>query len=149
MTNLLIFLGLLILGYFAGKSAEKNHYNRIKEKEKNLLNLPVVTVKKVLKEDKILKSELVTGSVVISIDYFKRIVAILINLFGGEVTSYESLIDRGRREAIIRMKEQAKGANIIINMRIQTSTISKSANNKNSVGSVEVLAYGTALWVSK
>lgn len=146
ITNLLIFLGLIILGYLAGTASEKKHYKEIKEKEKFFLNLPAVTIKKVLKEDEILKSELVTGSVVISIDYFKRVLAILKNISGGEITSYESLIERGRREAIIRMKEQAKGADIIVNMRLETSSISKSKNKNNSVGSVEVLAYGTALW---
>ncbi len=146
MTNLLIFLGLIILGYFAGTAAEKQHYKRIKEKEKSFLNLPAITIKKILKEDEILKSELVSGSVVISIDYFKRFFAILKNIFGGEITSYESLVNRGRRDAIIWMKEKAKGANIIVNMRLETSSISKSANRTNSIGSVEVLAYGTALW---
>ena len=41
---------------------------------------------------------LVHGNVVVSVDYFKRFVAALRNLFGGSVTSYETLIDRARRE---------------------------------------------------
>ena len=88
---------------------------------------------------------LVSGSVVISIDYFKRFLSSLQFLIGGNVTAYESLLDRGRREAILRMKMQMPEADIILASRIETSTIGGSANAKNSLGSIEVLAYGTAV----
>ena len=64
-------------------------------------------------------AELVTGSVVISVDYFKRFVSFLRDIFGGRVGAYESLIDRARREAILRMKENAKGADIILNLKLK------------------------------
>ncbi|MCH6588380.1 MAG: YbjQ family protein, partial [Proteobacteria bacterium] len=88
---------------------------------------------------------LVVAAVVISVDYFKRFVAGLRMIFGGRVHTYESLLDRGRREALLRMQERAKelGANMIFNVRLETSSISKGA--RRSVGSVEVLAYGTAI----
>jgi uncharacterized protein YbjQ (UPF0145 family) len=82
------------------------------------------------------------------VDYFKRILAAMRNVIGGTVRSYETLIDRARREAILRMKESAPvGTSIIINVRVETSTIGNNTRNK-SVGCVEALAYGTAL-VSK
>jgi uncharacterized protein YbjQ (UPF0145 family) len=92
---------------------------------------------------------MVTGSVVISVDYFKRFVAGLRKLVGGRVTTYETLLDRARREAILRMKERAKdlGAYIVFNVKIETASISKG--RKQTVGSVEVLAYGTALIAPK
>lgn len=148
MEALVVFFLLLILGYAVGSITEKNHYKSIEEREKKTLPLPVVNMKKV--EDilkpgkKIASAELVTGSVVVSIDYFKRILASLKNLVGGNVRSYETLIDRGRREAILRMKEAADSPDIIMNLRIETSTIGRSAN-RNSIGSIEVLAYGTAI----
>lgn len=148
MEVLVVFFLLLILGYAVGSITEKNHYKSIEEREKKTLPLPVVNMKKV--EDilkpgkKIASAELVTGSVVVSIDYFKRILASLKNLVGGNVRSYETLIDRGRREAILRMKEAADSPDIIMNLRIETSTIGRSAN-RNSIGSIEVLAYGTAI----
>jgi uncharacterized protein YbjQ (UPF0145 family) len=146
LINLLIIVFLICLGYIAGSIKEKKHYKSIKERESKFKNLPAVTIKNVPIEDTNVKVKLVAGNVVISIDYFKRLLAILKNLFGGEITSYESLIDRARREAILRMKEDAgMGAKIIMNMRIETSSIGKSANNKNTVGSIEALAYGTAV----
>ena len=87
------------------------------------------------------------GSVVVSIDYFKRFVAALRNIVGGSVGSYETLVDRARREAVLRLKESAKGANIVVNVRVETSSIGASADRRSSVGSVEALAYGTAIWL--
>ena len=93
------------------------------------------------------ESKLVTGSVVISVDYFKRILAGLRNSFGGPIASYETLVDRARREAILRMKESCPNATQLINLRIETSSITKGA--KQQIGSVEVLAYGTAIYCRK
>ncbi len=148
MEALIIFIILLILGYAAGSINERNHYRSIKKREKETLHLPVVNMKKV--EDflephkQIASAELVSGSVVVSIDYFKLILASLRNIVGGNVRSYETLVDRGRREAILRMKEAADSPDIIMNLRIETSTIGKSPS-RGSIGSVEVLAYGTAI----
>ena len=45
---------------------------------------------------------------------------------------------------MLRLKESCPEADQIINLRLDTSSISKGANN--SIGSVEILAYGTALY---
>lgn len=60
--------------------------------------------------------------------------------------AYETLLDRGRREALLRMKEQAIewGATQILNVRLETSSI-WGAEGKQSVGNVEVIAYGTGI----
>lgn len=145
MNDLYLFLGLLALGYVAGTIAEKLHYRSILEREKKYLRLPVITMKNEdIPEEKIQSAQLVCGSAVISIDYFKRILAAFRNIFGGTVKSYESLIDRARREAILRMKETAEDATIIINVRIETANIGGKAYRKG-VGCLEAIAYGTAL----
>ena len=71
--------------------------------------------------------------------------ASLRNIFGGKVAAYESLVDRARREAVLRMKEKAPNADIVLNTRIETSTIGRSANSRRSIGSIEAIAYGTAV----
>ncbi|MBN1384882.1 MAG: heavy metal-binding domain-containing protein [Elusimicrobia bacterium] len=150
LIQLIIPVVLIALGYFAGTIAESRHYTSIKERENKFLNLPAVTIKNVLSKNAgIEKAELVYGSVVVSLDYFKRFLAALRNIVGGEVSSYETLIDRARREAILRMKEMAVGADIILNLRIETSSISQSANKRNAVGSIEVISYGTAVTLKK
>ena len=145
MIDLIIFVGLLLLGYFFGQLLEKSHYRSILKRESGLRNIPLIASKKLPDEFTPCETTLVAGNVVISVDFFKKFVAGLRNLVGGRMISYESLIDRARREALLRMREEAKkaGANYVFNVKMETSSISKGQNN--SIGSVEVLAYGTAI----
>ena len=138
------FLLLLMVGYISGTIVEKRHYKSIREREEKYKAIHAMVLKRALNEENIISSRLVNGSVVISIDFFKKFLAGLINFFGGNISSYETLIDRARREAILRLKEDAKGADEIINLRIETSSITKNTNS--NVGAVEVLAYGTAIY---
>ncbi len=144
MDSLIIFLILLSLGYAFGKMAENRHYRSIHAREQALITLPTTSSKKPIGNPApIHHAELVHGHVVVSVDYFKQIVAGLRTIFGGTVQSYETLLDRARREAILRMKERCPGADQILNLRIETSSISKGGSDR--IGSVEVLAYGTAI----
>ena len=149
--DLSLFLGLMVVGYTCGSIAEKRHYKSIINREKELVKLMVVNAEGRFAEGAVKNAFLVNGSTVISNDYFKRLLAILRNIFGGRVKAYESLIDRSRREAILRMKEEAsaRGAHMIINLRLETSTIGRSANRKNRIGSIETLAYGTAVVMNR
>ena len=144
MGDLIVFLILLSLGYVFGRYIEAKHYRSIIKREALLRHIPAITTKIIPQGEPLFDGQLVSGSVVISIDYFKQVIAGLRNLTGGRITSYETLLDRARREAILRMKQQAKAcnANLIFNVKLETSSISKGAKGK--IGSVEVLAYGTA-----
>jgi len=149
MIDLIVFLSLLGLGYGAGTWAEKRHYRSIADREMALLNLPAITLKGTdVPAHQIRSARMVYGNAVISVDYFKRLLASLRNIFGGHVKSYESLIDRARREALLRMKAQAENATMIVNVRIETSAIGKQSKRKN-IGCLEAVAYGTALTVEK
>lgn len=146
MVDLIIFIVLLFGTYLIGtKLVERKHYQSIRTREKQLLHLPSVTFSNLDDTTQIKEVKLVTGCVVVSIDYFKRFLAGIKNIFGGEITSCETLIDRARREAILRMKESAMGADTILNVRIETSTIGNIANKKNRITCNEILAYGTAV----
>ena len=149
MIDLIIFLCLVALGFGVGTFVEKRHYKRIKKREAETLHLPVTTTKHLsCAPETVLSVRLVQGSAVISVDYFKRLLASLRNIFGGSVKSYESLIDRARREALLRMKEKAPQADMIVNVRIETATVGRKANKKG-VGCLEALAYGTAITLKK
>ncbi len=136
-------LTLLLLGYFIGKTNGNNHYKLIKQREKEWIKVPAITSKTYTGETPVERSELVVGSVVVSIDYFKRLLMNLRRIFGGEVSAYSPLIDRGRREAMLRMKESCPDADMFLNCRLQTATISNG--KKKSTGCVEVVAYSTAI----
>ena len=144
MYDLIFFLVLLLLGYVFGQRAEKRHFRSIIEREKQLRDILVFSERRIPDEDK-LAGTLVFGSVVVSVDFFKRFVAGLRTLVGGRVSAYESLLERARREAILRMKEEARrsGAKSVWNTRLETASIYKGA--QQSIGAVEVLAYGTAV----
>lgn len=143
MYDLIVFLVLLLLGYVFGQRAEKRHFKSIIERERQLRDILVFSERRIPDADK-LEGVLVCGSVVVSVDFFKRFVAGLRNLVGGRVSSYESLLERARREAILRLKEEARqrGAQSVWNIRLETSSIYKGSGQ--SIGAVEVLAYGTA-----
>ncbi len=145
MIDLIVFLVLLGLGYGFGRMAEQRHYKSIIKREIELNRIPAIALRLPPPSLVPQRTQLVTGSVVISIDYFKRIAAGLRSLVGGRVRSYETLLDRARREAVLRMKEQADGlgARMVFNIKLETASIYKG--RKNKIGSVEVLAYGTAI----
>ena len=142
-------VALLLLGYVAGTIAERRHYAAIRRRERDLAGLPAITFETLPEGWTAGRCGLVTGSVVVSLDYFKRFLASLRNLVGGRLRSYESLLDRARREAILRMKEEARGAAVIVNVRIETSNVANRSSDDGSVGSVEAFAYGTAIWYER
>ena len=144
--NIILFFAFLALGYGAGTFQEKRHYKSIEGREAAHLNLPVLSMEESVDyEQEAASAVLVTGNVVVSIDYFKRILSGLQMFVGGKVTAYESLVDRARREAVLRMIESSGDCDVIENVRVETSAIGQSANRKKAVGSVEALAYGTAI----
>ena len=148
--EIIFFIATLVVAFFIGATVEKNHYKSIKQREKHFLGLPAVTIKSAIPADEqIDKTRLAVGSVVVSLDHFKRFVASLTLIFGGRVVTYESLLDRARREAILRMKAAYPNADLIANVRVETSTIGSNANEKKQIGSIEALAYGTAIFVKK
>lgn len=67
------------------------------------------------------------------------------SLFGGALPSYAGVLDYGRREAIQRLKMQARerGCTSIVNMRVETSVIATAKGNDSKSSSIEFLAYGT------
>jgi len=135
------FILLLVVGYAFGSLAERRHYRSIVKRETDLNALPAIASRHP-PEDKAYQQQLVIGSVVVASDYFKSFLAGLVNFFGGAVVSYESLLDRGRREALLRMKNQADalGAEYVFNVKYETMAV-----GGGRLASIEVLAYGTAL----
>ena len=93
----------------------------------------------------VVKTELVMGSVVIGGDFFKQTVASLASLFGMRISVAEAMMDRARREAILRMKEKAVGADAILNVRIESMKIGE----RKKITGIEAMAFGTAVYYSK
>jgi uncharacterized protein YbjQ (UPF0145 family) len=143
--DLIVFAILFVVGYFAGRWNERRHYASIRDREEQLAGVLVFTNRFPPASTARVDTGLVAGSVVISEDFFKGVVAGLYSLVGGRIRSYESLLDRARREAVLRMKSEAQklGAGMIINVKFQTFAI--GGRNPGTIKGVEMLAYGTAL----
>lgn len=142
-------LVLLLLGIVFGSLAEKRHYRSIRNREDEYRDVIVLAERVIPTEFQGHQCRLVTGNVVVSVDYFKNLLAMLRNLVGGRVAAYESLLDRARREALLRMQAEARqlDAAAVLNLKFETCRISGNAGK--AVGSVEVLAYGTAMIPSR
>lgn len=145
--DLLIAIALLIICYFTGRTREKKHYKSIREREVKLYKQPHINFSKNVNVSKPVKNaKLVSASVVIGCDYFKVFLASLRNIFGGNVSAYESVLDRGRREAILRIRESAyrMNADLVMNIKIETVMLSEQ-----TMSQVCITAYGTAVEYDK
>ena len=144
--GLFIFAALMTAGFVVGTQRERHHLDKLQKREASLAHLPATTGLVLPNHTSLHQAQLVHGTVVISVDYFKRLVAMFRMLLGGRITSYESILERARREAVVRMKEDAikHDADGIINVRIETSRIA-TGRGENGVAGLEVLAYGTSI----
>ena len=95
--ELLFALALLVVAYFTGKVAERRHYLSIQEREERWLTIPATTTKHLPELPAVASANLAVGSVVVSVDHFKRFLAAFRRVFGGEMKSYSSVIDRSTR----------------------------------------------------
>ena len=145
--QLVVFLVLLAIGVFAGRANERKHYRELAEAEDDLRDIVVSSERATGEADTFSRGTLVVGSVVIAEDYFKRVAAGLKSLVGGNLRSYETLLERGRREAIVRMKQEARrlGAGHVVNVRLETASLSEDFSGRRPMFSAEFIAYGTAL----
>lgn len=143
---LIFSVGLGLVGLIFGRMDEKKHYRSIVEREKRYQHILLFNEKLPPVHLAGQRFHLVDGSIVMSGDYFKQLIVSLKTIIGGRLTSYESMLDRGRREAILRMKADAarKGATMIFNVRLHTSPLNDQNSGKNSLACMEILAYGTA-----
>ena len=137
---------LFVVGWFFGARHERQHLAQLAISEKALKHIIVSTERfyqPALADGT--QGELVLGSVVIAQDYFKMVIARVLSIFGKNLTTYETLLERARREALVRIRTQAhaKGYSHIYGLRFEVSNI-------NQLGSmVEAIAYGTAVMINE
>ena len=138
---------ILIFAYFIGSRIEKKHFEDIRRREADARNFPVVSFRTLPEDWNVGSSTLVVGNIVISLDYFKRVIASLKGLVGGRIKTYEPLLDRARREAMLRMIESARsqGYDAVINVRLETSRLANARRDGKGIAGVEMFAYGTAI----
>jgi uncharacterized protein YbjQ (UPF0145 family) len=92
---------------------------------------------------------MVTGEVTFGVDHFRGFLGQWKNLFGGQVRSYQMVLDRARREALMRLLEQTHslGYHAVANVRIDFADVSGSALTRRKAADVSVLVSATAYYV--
>lgn len=129
------FLGWSIASFF-----EYRHFSSIRKREEahNHISLSTRNVHDHTDTDGVL----LVGSVMVSHDFFRTLIIVIRKVIGGNVSLYERLAARGRREAIVRLKEEAelRGIKEVINIRFDTVKISA-----RFLSGVAMTVYGTGL----
>ncbi|MDG4718381.1 MULTISPECIES: M48 family metallopeptidase [Thalassospira] len=134
-------IGLIILigiAYLTGRLADRAHERALKRDEA-LLPHQILNSGDAIPENTTLHTtKMVTGKVVIAEDRFRNLLARLRIFVGGRLAAHEAAVIRAKREAILRLRINAKGASHIIGLRFQSAEISR--------GMIEMIASGTALY---
>jgi uncharacterized protein YbjQ (UPF0145 family) len=105
------------------------------------------TLRKPLGNREIREYRVMMANVVMSPSWVQMFIGWFLSIFGGEINVYTKIVDWARREAKQRLREQVAEAGFdeVINMRIETSVLSKTSNKDDKTAGVEILAYGTAI----
>ena len=107
----------------------------------------LTTLKKPFGEKEIKEFTMVTANVVMSPSWVQMWIGSIITLFGGEINVFTKIVDWARREAKQRLREQVAeaGFDAVINVRFETTVMSRTRGGKDRTSGVEILAYGTAI----
>jgi uncharacterized protein YbjQ (UPF0145 family) len=151
LLSLLITPVVLFGAWIAGGMLERRHLEGLLLLESGSQDVLAVTIEDLPPGWEVESCELVMGNVVISQDYFKRVAGSIKGIFGGNIRVFEPLLERARREALIRMKgvAHARGYNTVINVRLETAPLAKSRGDGKGTAGVEILAFGTAILVNR
>ncbi len=138
-----IIVVAMLVGFGSiGWLTEQAHLRRLKAAEASLAHIVVTNLKLPAAGMTVIPEPFVIGEVVIGSDYLKTALASLRGIIGGEVRSYQTLMERGRREALVRMMREAdaRGAKSVINVRIERAELGSA-----QLPAAEIIATGTAV----
>lgn len=105
------------------------------------------TLSKPLSGKEVKQTQLVLANVVMSPSWIQILIGGILSLFGGEINVFTKMVDWSRREAKQRLREQVEASDFdeVINMRLETTIMTKTKGGKDKTTGVEILAYGTAI----
>lgn len=142
-------LVLLAIGLFVGGHMERRHFRSLEQREAATRDMIVTQVRSYpgyVPGEK--PPQIIFAEVVIATDYLKTFLARLRNFFGGQVGSYQTMLVRARREAALRVLEQAhrQGYNAVCNIRLETADVGGNSVTQGKKGMVmaAILASATA-----
>lgn len=146
---LLFVVPLVVCGLIIGRLGEKKHFRSIEEREAANQGFLITQLKSFpMQSAQAATPALVMSEVVIGSDYLKSFLSQWRNVFGGELKSFQTMQERAKREAVLRLVERAKeqGFNAICNVRISGADVGGNTGlqKKNTMPMAAVIATATA-----
>ena len=138
LTFFVLPIVVLVVGALTGSVIERRHFVSLARREE--LPGPIVTDLRAPPVGVVVgDARLVYGEAVLGADRGKEFLSALRNLVGGEVVSLQKLLTRARREARLRMVDEARamGADFVLNVRFEICEVGGKA--------ADVICYGTAV----
>lgn len=128
--------GGLSLGVLFGRWNEKKHFRKLNEREqatRHILKTQLKTFPFHV-DDPARPPKAFYGEVVIANDTLKKFFASFRKFFGGQILSYQNMLSRARREALLRLVEQveAAGYNAVCNIRYESADVTGNLHNKKA-----------------
>jgi len=149
---LLMFVGVpasfLILLYAAGSLSKYLHLGRLAAGERACEQILATNTSAFPAHAT--EAQIVLSEVVISTDHFRSLIARIRKIFGGELSTYRSMMMRARREAILRLQQQAMAGGFtgVANIRLEAADIRgdvTAPRKKRKLTAIcSILASGTA-----
>lgn len=149
-TQTLLELGglviLLLVGLIAGTITRRRHLDSLAERERDYADVAVSDLRSFVRgRPARLAPRLVTSEVVLANDFLGTWLGALRQWFGGELLAYAELVERARREALLRLQERARteGYTALANLRIESADLG-GAEARRGARVVAVVACATA-----
>ncbi|MCH1443122.1 MAG: YbjQ family protein [Candidatus Poseidoniaceae archaeon] len=149
----IFFLSLPLFIYLGSWMFGNLHQNKLllklETEEKSLQGRanPVTNLSKPSQVRQVDSSSLVMESISVGPSWWQMFTGGIKNLFGGKIHSYDKMLTYGRRVVIHRLRIQAiqSGFDEVINLRVETSMITKKSKGDDKTAAYEFTAYGTAI----
>jgi len=115
----------LVLFRLWGRANERRHEKSLAERERAMSGILLTNLKRPPDAGTRLAPVLVAGATVVASDYFKRFLYSWRKVVGGESKTFTRLYIRARREATLRMLEEAQnlGYDAVCNVRYDAADI--------------------------
>lgn len=141
VNNGLQAISIGVVGWMVATWFERQHNKDMTEREILLQDIHLNNFKRPPACDPE-QTTILIGSVVVAHDLFRKLIIFIRKLIGGNIQPYERLVTRGRREALIRLREEAdlRGLDTVINVRFTSSVVAG-----RFLSAVEMVAYGTGV----
>jgi len=144
-----------VLSWMFGNWHQGKILNQLASEEKALNDSgaghPLNNLSKPSKSTNVESSTLVMSSISVGPSWWQMMLGGWKNFFGGRIESYDKMLSYGRRKVLHDMRVQAlqQGFDEIINVRVETSMVTKKATGNDKTAGYEFIAYGTAIKYSR